>query len=209
MRIQLDDKAARTTSSSSLSSMWARERSNGAVPSFVVGPSYDATTIPSHGFSHRNPEFVVTSDSDPDLFRPSISAQMLATRWHECSDEAIQSAILNFNTSDSPADASSHPYHTVLRVLSSALHNLSRARIELEESRRTLLEKEIVRRERADALVKELQPSEQDIAKRVIQAVFTDADEAKHEVRRQQSFMVGPSLPLCSIIIINFILVAL
>jgi hypothetical protein len=198
-RLSLDEKAARKTSSSSLSSMWARERPNG-VPSFVVGFSHDPATTPFHGLSHRNTEFVVTSDSDTDLFAPSISAQILATMWHEYSDEAIQSAISNFSTSDSPAEVSSHPYHTTLRVLSSAFHNLSRARLELEESRRTLLEKEIARRERADALMKELQPSEQDIAKRVIQAVFTDADEAKHEVQRQQSFVVGLSLPLRSIV---------
>jgi small G protein signaling modulator 3 len=192
-RRSMDGKSAHKASSSSLSSMLDRHNSN--VPLFVVGPSHESAASPN-GSSRRNPEFVITSDSDPDLFGPSVSAQVLATKWHECSDETIQSAISNLSVSDSPTEMSSHPYHSALRVLSSALHNLSRARVELEENRRVLLEKEVARRERADALMKELQPSEQEIAKRVIQAIFTDADEAQHDVRRQQSFMVCFSLSL-------------
>lgn len=185
-RRSMESKSAHKASSSSLSSMW--DRSNGTVPLFVVGSSHDSMAS-LHGSSRRNPEFVITSDSDPDFFRPSVSAQVLATKWHEYSDEAIQSAISNFSMSNSPAEVSSHPHHSALRVLSSALHNLSRARIELEESRNVLLEKEIARRERADALIRELQPSEQETAKRVIQAIYNDADEVQHEVRRQASFM--------------------
>jgi len=198
-RRSIDGKPPHRASSSSLASMWDRPN-NSTVPLFVVGSSHDLVATPPQGSSRRNPEFVITSDSDPDLFgRPSSSspsAQVLATMWHEYSDEAIQSAISNLSVSQSPAEATSHPYHFALRVLSSALHNLSRARIELEESRGVLLEKEVARRERADALMSELQPSEQEIAKRVIQAIFTDADEAQHEVRRQQSSMVSLLLPL-------------
>jgi small G protein signaling modulator 3 len=182
------------TSSSSLSSMW--DRPNGGVPLFGFGSSHDSRTSPHSPTHHRNLELVITSDSDPDPFGSSVSAQVLGTKWHECSDEVIRSAISNLGVSDSPAETSSHPYHSALRVLSSALHNLSRARIELEENRRVLFEKEVARRERADALMSELQPSEQDIAKRVIQAIFTDADEAQHEVRRKQSSVVCFSLSL-------------
>jgi hypothetical protein len=175
--------------------MW--DKPDGSVPLFVVGSSHDLVSSTAHGPSHRNPEFVISNDSEFDLFGgPSIATQVLATKWHEYSDEAIQSAISNISASDSPAGVSSLPYHSALRVLSSVLHNLSRARMELEESRKALLEKEVARRERADALMKELQPSEHDIAKRVIQAIFTDADETQHEVRRQQSVMVGFSCSL-------------
>ena len=190
----MDGHSAHKASSSSLSSMWDRPTPNGAVPLFVVGSSHDPVASLRNS-SRRNPEFVVSSDSDPELLGSSISAQILATKWHEYSDEAIQAAISNLSVSDSPADVSSHPYHSTLRVLSSALHSLSCARIELEQNRRVLSEKELARRERADALMKELQPSEQEIAKRVIQAIFTDADEAQHEVQRQQSFAVRFSLP--------------
>ena len=192
-RKSIDDHSAHKASSSSLSSMW--ERPGGVVPLFVVSSSHDPVSN-TRSSTRRNPEFVVTSDSDPEFLGSSISAQVLATKWHEYSDEAIQSAMSNFTVLDPPAEGFSHPYHTALRVLSSTLHNLSRARIELEENRRVLLEKELARRERADALMKELQPSEQEIAKRVIQAIFTDADEAQHEVRRQQSVIVRYSLSL-------------
>lgn len=160
---------------------------NGPAPLFVVGSPHDAAPTSVRGY----PDVLVTDESDPDVFGPSLTAQVLATRWHEYSDEAIQSVISNFSVSESPAEVSSHPYHSALRVLSSALHNMSRVRLELEEQRRVLQEKELARRERADALMKELQPSEQDIARRVIQSIFTDADEAKHQIRRQQSLMVS------------------
>ncbi|KAF7303468.1 TBC-domain-containing protein [Mycena indigotica] len=70
------------------------------------------------------------------------------------------------------------------------LHNLSKARVELEQGREALKEKEAARRERAEALVNELQiVSEREVARRVIQSVFTDDDEEKHHVKRQQSFL--------------------
>lgn len=62
--------------------------------------------------------------------------------------------------------------------------------MELEESRRVLQEKEIARKHRAEVLMTELQPSERDIARRVIQSIFTDDDEDRHQVRRQHSLMV-------------------
>lgn len=186
-RRSAESNPASKASSSSLAAMWERPMANGPAPLFVVGSPHDATPTSVRGY----PDVLVTDESDPDVFGPSLTAQVLATRWHEYSDEAIQSVISNFSVSESPAEVSSHPYHSALRVLSSALHNMSRVRLELEEQRRVLQEKELARRERADALMKELQPSEQDIARRVIQSIFTDADEAKHQIRRQQSLMVS------------------
>ena len=158
-------------------------------PLFVVGSSRDSAPV------HATPELVVTSESDTNVFgtRSAVAAQVLAVKWHDYSDEAIQTTISNLGASDSPADVHGHPYHTALRVLSSALHNLSRVRVELEEERRVLKDKEGAQRERADALLKELLPSEQDIAKRVMQSIFTDADEALHQVHRKQSFMASIS----------------
>ncbi|KAF5379653.1 hypothetical protein D9615_005777 [Tricholomella constricta] len=179
--------AGRKGSSTSLSGMWDRPTS--AAPLFVVGSSRDSTAPPSRVSGARNPDVIVTSESDTETYGPAVTTQVLITKWHEYSDDAIQSAISNIGASESPADVSTHPYHTALRVLSSALHNLSRVRVELEENRKILQEKEIYRRERADALMKELQPLEQDVARRVIQSIFTDADETRHQVRRQQSFV--------------------
>ncbi|KAG6852843.1 hypothetical protein C0991_008662, partial [Blastosporella zonata] len=147
--------------------------------------SRDPILSPSRHLGLGNPDVIVTSDSDGEMYGAAVTTQVLSTKWHECTDDAIESAISNI----SPAETSSHPYHAALRVLSSALHNLSRVRVELEENRRVLQEKEIARRERADALMKELQQPDVDLAKRVIQSIFAEADESRHQVRRQQSLM--------------------
>ncbi|KAG6901710.1 hypothetical protein C0995_008872 [Termitomyces sp. Mi166 len=169
-----------------LNTIWSQP--NGVTPLFVVGSSRDSISSPRHS-SLVNPDVIVTSDEDGEIYRAGITGQVLATKWHEYSDDAIHSAISHIGGIDSPAEVIDHTYHTALRILSSALHNLSRVRIELEENRRLLQEKEIARRERADALLKELASSEQGVAKRVIQSIFADADESQHQVRRQQSLM--------------------
>lgn len=126
-----------------------------------------------------------TADADVD----TLTTQVLATRWHEYSDEAIQTAVSKLSASDSPA-VSSNPYHLALRSLSLALSNLSRARAELEEQRRKLQEREEERRRRADDLLHELPVAERDTARRVIQAIFTDEEQHKVLRNRKQSFMV-------------------
>jgi small G protein signaling modulator 3 len=80
----------------------------------------------------------------------TVTSQIITTKWHTYSDEAIQTAISKFSASESPADAPDYPYHTTLRILSSAVHNLSRVRLELEDTRKVLYEKELARRKRAD-----------------------------------------------------------
>ncbi|KAH9948602.1 TBC-domain-containing protein [Amylocystis lapponica] len=146
---------------------------------------------------HISPPSAVAYDSLDTMFAdparqddgPMSESQVLGTKWHEYSDDAIQSAISHYSAVTSPSDAGNHPYHAVLRVLSSAVHNLSRARKELEESRRILLEKEAARRERVNQLVRELQPSEKEVAQRVLQSLFPSDDEESHQVRRQQSHL--------------------
>ncbi|EGO24973.1 hypothetical protein SERLADRAFT_356366 [Serpula lacrymans var. lacrymans S7.9] len=130
---------------------------------------------------------VTRNDSGPPPPSSSVAAQVLATKWHEYSDEAIQSAISRLSITESPSDVHNHPYHSALRVLSSALHNLTHARLELEEDRRLLQEKEDARKKRAEELLKELHASERDVARRVIQSIFTDDDERQHKVQRQES----------------------
>jgi hypothetical protein len=159
-------------SSTSLSVMWDR-----AAPLFVVGSPQDRS------LGQPNQDFIVTG---------AIASQVLTTKWHTYSDEAIQATISNFSASESPSDIPNHPYHTTLRILSSAVHNLSRVRLELEDARKVLYEKELARRKRADELLKELEPSEKVIARRLIQSLFTDDDENEHNVRRKQSVMVRP-----------------
>ncbi|GBE90104.1 predicted protein [Sparassis crispa] len=118
---------------------------------------------------------------------PIPELQVLHTKWHEYSDEAIKSTVSGYSAVASPSYVANHPYHSVIRILSSAVHRLSRARQELEESRQMLLEKDAARRERAQALIRELQPSEKDVGKRLLQSLFPDDDEEDHRVQRKHS----------------------
>ncbi|PBK72497.1 TBC-domain-containing protein [Armillaria solidipes] len=169
-------------------------------PLIIVGTSNASMSTPPGTPSRRFPDFLLPNDVEAGTLHPSAASQVLATKWHEYSDEAIQSAISNLSVSESPAGVSSHPYHSALRVLSLALNNLSRARSDLEEQRRKLEEREGERRRRAENLMDELQPSDQDVARRVLQSIFIDEqpvdDDDKGQdgddhlrVRKRPSFM--------------------
>ncbi|KAG7090133.1 hypothetical protein E1B28_011741 [Marasmius oreades] len=177
-------------SSTSLPDLFNRETSTSASTS--RSPTNDLRTAPPLivvGGAASADQPTEPTEASPSL----ITSQILATKWHEYSDEAIQTAISNISSSSSPADVSNHPYHDVLRTLSLALSNLSRVRMELERSRKALEEKEMARRRRAEELLKDLmQPSERDIVKRVVKEIFVDEDEeleVQHQVQRKQSLM--------------------
>ncbi|CCM04212.1 uncharacterized protein FIBRA_06379 [Fibroporia radiculosa] len=121
--------------------------------------------------------------SDPIL----ADSQILRTRWHDMTDDAIESAVHQLGDSVPQSSLPSHPYNAVVRALSSAVYYLSRARRELEEGRKLLQEKEAARRERANQLLKELSPAEKDVAKRVLQSLFPNDDEETHQVQRRHS----------------------
>lgn len=171
------DSLRRRPSVASLSALW-----HGATlsPHLVVSSPYDTTS----GVDRLIPEAGMSELSTP------LAAQVLANTWHNYSDDAIQSAISQLNIGESPADADCHPYHAALRVLSSALHHMSRTCLELEERRRVLEEKQMAGKQRAETLLEELSPTDREVARRVIQSIFTDDDERKHRVERQQSLTV-------------------
>ncbi|OAX34124.1 TBC-domain-containing protein [Rhizopogon vinicolor AM-OR11-026] len=171
----------RGTSSNSLSALW--ERPVHQTPRFIVGAPFDPNLLAPPGPLPPRTALPVGSSEVPT----SVATQVLANRWHEYSDEAIQAAISRLSVAESPSDVDAHPYHIALRVLSSALHSLSRARMELEEHRKLLQEKEAASKERAQTLLSELQPSEREVAKRVIQSIFPDDNEKHHRVQRQGS----------------------
>ncbi|KAG2348082.1 TBC-domain-containing protein [Suillus weaverae] len=172
---------ARGMSSNSLSAL--SDRPAHQAPRFIIGPPFDTNFLVPPG---SLPPRTALSDGISEV-SPSVTTQVLANKWHEYSDEAIQAAISRFTVAESPSDVDTHPYHTALRVLSSTLHTLSTARIELEEHRKLLQEKEAARKERAEALLSELLPSEREVAKRVIQSIFTSDDETHHRVQRHGS----------------------
>ncbi|OCH89615.1 TBC-domain-containing protein [Obba rivulosa] len=118
---------------------------------------------------------------------PEHEARVLATKWHEYSDAEIESALSSMGGLRPESPSAGRSYCNVLRVLSSTVHSLSKARKELEESRQLLMEKEAARRDRAEQLMKELQPSELDVAKRLLQSLFPNDNENRHPVLRSHS----------------------
>ncbi len=153
--------------------------------------------------THAVSKYEILDDSSPERPNRSFSTpsdKILNTRWHEYSNDEMHVAVsqLTASTQGTPAD---DPCYSIMRVLSSAFHNLTRARQELEESRRVLLEKEAAQKERAKQLLSELQPSDKEIGKRVFQSLFPDDNGSTHQVHRmarQQSLMVSTHIFCCS-----------
>ncbi|KAF5341604.1 hypothetical protein D9758_014081 [Tetrapyrgos nigripes] len=200
-----DKKLHTTPSKSSLTSAAGAAKSPRQAPLIIVGGLDPNDNLNASASTTTD---LATSVSREVGLDSAIASKVLATKWHEYSDEAIQAAISSFATSESPAEVSSHPYHSALRVLSSALGSLSRARMELEQSRRALMEKEEERRKRAEELMDE-HPNEHDVVSRVIQRIFVDENgdskelvedddvsvlEGNHRVSKQKSFMVCLSI---------------
>ncbi|KAF5342268.1 hypothetical protein D9611_001302 [Ephemerocybe angulata] len=129
------------------------------------------------------PQFLVTDERDTTSL---TNTNVLSMKWHDLSDEGMVSAVSNITQSENRG-SDIQTYQSALRTMSSAYHNLCRAHLELEEKRRVLAERETARKSRAEELLKEIQPSDRDIAKRVLQSLFTDDDEEGHHVQRKQS----------------------
>ncbi|RDX46273.1 TBC-domain-containing protein [Lentinus brumalis] len=127
----------------------------------------------------------VMPDGSVGVSAPGSTGKILRTRWHDHSDDAMRAAMSAL-ASSSPEIPADHPCYSIIRVLSSAVHNLTRARQELEESRRELMQKEAARRARARDLLQELKPSDKDVANRVMQSLFPNDDETTHQVHRVQ-----------------------
>jgi len=114
-------------------------------------------------------------------------AHVLNTKWHKCSNDAIEDAISMMISMEESDSVVNHSYFTALRILSSAYSSMVHAWHDSQEYRRLVLEKETARKQRADDLLCELQPSEMEVARRVIQSIFTNDDEHSYGVQRQQS----------------------
>lgn len=187
---------AQARNKTSATSLWDQQHQDGT-PLFVVGSSEDDITPRKR----PDPEFVITEVFDSNQYGPLVTGHVLSTKWHECSDDAIEAAVSKLSSMEAPGDVVNHPYFTALRILSSAYHSLTYTRSELEEQGRLMREKEAARRQRAEDLLSELQPSERDIARRVVQSIFTNDDESLHQVQRKQSAMVCDShfKPRCSL----------
>lgn len=154
-----------------------------------------------HRFEVDTPVILVESATDDSLsyavspLPSSYANKITSTKWHQYSNEAIDSALSALGTLE--PNSSDHPLHDALKILSSAVHKLSTARAELEEGRKALIQKEAARRARAEQLIRELQPSERDLARRVVQSLFPDDDEDSHAVRRKYSASVSDVFCFC------------
>ncbi|KIY43819.1 TBC-domain-containing protein [Fistulina hepatica ATCC 64428] len=119
----------------------------------------------------RVPQITATlSDKPSPLLLDVESTHILQTQWHECSDSEIQTNLSALPSLSEAAD----PSYSVIRVLSAALCRMSRARVELEEVRRALQEKEATRLRKAEGLIDTLQPSDQDVARHIVHAILSD-----------------------------------
>ena len=173
----------------SVSSIWDRSASRQA-PVIVVEQPNSSHNLNTANLPRKSIPFQLHKEYlglDKDA-----TSEVLTTRWHKQSDQAIQSTISKLNFHDTSSDAARHPYHASLRILSSALSNMRKAYKALEDDRALLQEKEAARKERADQLLRELPPSERDVARRILQSLFPDDDENVHQIQRRQSNMVSP-----------------
>ena len=175
----------------SVSSLWDRSGSRQAPVIVVEQPDFfhnlDTAKHPPKSIPFRLHKEYLNLDKD-------ATSEVLSTRWHKQSDQAIQSTISKLDFQDSSSDTARHPYHATLRILSSALSNMRKAYKALEDDRALLQEKETTRKERADQLLRELPPPERDIASRILQSLFPDDDEQVHQIQRRQSNLVSTHL---------------
>jgi hypothetical protein len=180
----------RDVSVPSVANIWDRSASRQAPVIVVEQPD------PSHLNTSKHPRNNIPFQLHKEYLSldKDATSEVLTTRWHRQSDQAIQSTISKLEFHDPSSDAARHPYHAVLRILSSALSNMRKAYKTLEDDRALLQEKEAARKERADQLLRELPPSERDVAKRILQSLFPNGDEHVHQIQRRQSNLVGHRL---------------
>ncbi|KAG8914153.1 hypothetical protein FRC01_004198, partial [Tulasnella sp. 417] len=139
-----------------------------------------AALTPTVGSSQRQPL------PDPESFTsnvpPDLWAHIISTRWHDQSDSELQASLQDVVSEDLQPSLDdsrlTHPYHTVVRVLSSSLEKLNDRHMELENRWKRRIEAERARRRDAEARVKALKPPvPEDVAKRILNAVFGEAEQ--------------------------------
>ncbi|KIJ50927.1 hypothetical protein M422DRAFT_27057 [Sphaerobolus stellatus SS14] len=141
-------RASTSTRASTLSMVWDKP----SVPLFIVGSSKSSdgfAAIPS-GPSLQRPIFTLSPSRNGTPSKPTIhdlplraASHVLSTPFHTLDDSDVQTAISDLSVLSEEEHVSvAHPYHSALRVLSEAVDKLTKARIDLEEGRRKLVEKQ-------------------------------------------------------------------
>ncbi|KAG8885655.1 hypothetical protein FRB97_000098 [Tulasnella sp. 331] len=108
----------------------------------------------------------------------AVYSHIISTEWHTQSDHDIATSIMELasthsQATETPAQETTHPYHTTIRVLSSALQKLNYRYLELEEHVRQQEEMNAYTKEQAKIRVKAMKPPiRDDVAQRLLRAVF-------------------------------------
>ncbi|KAF8526214.1 rab-GTPase-TBC domain-containing protein [Hysterangium stoloniferum] len=142
-------EATVSTRASTLSLVWDRP----SVPFFIVGSSKqvassDRSLTTPPGTPLERPIFTLSPADGPRRttlhgLPARAASHVLSTPFHSLDDSRIQSAISDLSVLSEEEEVNvTHPYHSALRVLSEAVAKLSKARVELEQGRRVLLEKQ-------------------------------------------------------------------
>lgn len=139
-------------------------------------------------------------DYTSDIPAP-VHSQIMSNQWHTMSDHDMAltvSQLASDHAAESPADdvSMSEPYHSTIRVLSSALQKLNDQYLELEQQMRRREELYSRRRGQAERRVRALKPPpREDLARRILDAVFdTDDRNGDPGGSGQEVIMDGPAI---------------
>ena len=117
-------------------------------------------------------------------------------KWHKLSDEQIQDTIALLATKGTSVDQNPlHPYCSTIRVMSAALEKLSQMRLELEEGRQVLLEKEKQLKGRAQKLMREYEFSDQEVVRKFVDSLFIK-EEFVQQIDKGPSVIVRNCHPM-------------
>lgn len=137
-------------------------------------PTPGPSSQPRRSRSNARPQSSAYTSDVPT----AVYSHVISTEWHTRSDHDIATSIMELASADSqatetPAQETTHPYHTTIRILSSALQRLNDRYLELEEHVRWQEERNAYNREQAEMRVKAMKPPiRDDIAQRLLKAVF-------------------------------------
>ena len=170
----------RVSSERSLSSLWdSRPVSRAKKDKISTIDNVVASDYPTHATGSRTS--VVKEKGD---FEPFTTSHVLTTKWHELSDAQIKDTISQYSASTPTVDTPIQAYHSILRTLSTAIEDLSVERSELDKLRVFMEERDKTLKKKAEKTVDALSPSERDIGRRILAAVFSDAEETRIVVKR-------------------------
>ncbi|THH10048.1 hypothetical protein EW145_g1603 [Phellinidium pouzarii] len=155
----------------------------------------------AHGASAAQESTVQNVNSNGGLsvketgkFGPVTVSQVLATKWHELSDEQIKDNISRFSSSKPSSEISYQSYHSTMRVISAALEDMSVERDELGKIRVLLEERDKARRNKVEQFINSLPFPEQGVGWRILESFMSEVDETRSIAKRSSFLSLSQSL---------------